>query len=126
MRLHLNHLLKLQLFYAFLALLFNIISCLLILEGGSGLTPTDPKVGMVAMFLYASCLLPAKMNRFKLYRGLMVLAVLLFAYSGIVKHILVLSQSPEVYFSLAVGILAIGINLFGLCLNLMAALGKFK
>ncbi|MEM6526630.1 MAG: hypothetical protein AAF693_22750, partial [Bacteroidota bacterium] len=104
---HFRRLLYLQLFYAILGLLFNLISWWLVSDSGKGLTPTDPKGGIIAMLVYAAFLIPGKMNRLTLYRGLMLLAVLIFGYSGIIKHILTLAQSPEVYYSLAVGVLAI-------------------
>ncbi|MEM8901178.1 MAG: hypothetical protein AAGC85_23915, partial [Bacteroidota bacterium] len=61
-----------------------------------------------------------------LYRVLMGLAILVFGYGGVIKHIMLLAQSPEMYHSVMSGVIAILINLFGLGLNLMAALGRFK
>ena len=78
------------------------------------------------MAIYVISLLAGKMKRISLYRTLMLLAILVFGYSGIIKHMITLSQVPELYYSLGAGITAILINLFGLGLNLIAVLGMFK
>ncbi|MEM9723580.1 MAG: hypothetical protein AAGA10_30215 [Bacteroidota bacterium] len=124
--LKLNTLLKLQLSYSILGILFNIVSWGLLLSSGKALTPTDPKLGVWVMILYALFLLAGKMKRILLFRILMFLAVLVFGYSGVIKHMLTLSHSPELYRTVGAGVLAIGINLFGVGLNGYAALGLFK
>ena len=122
----LNTLLSLQLSYSILGILFNIVSWSLLLSSGKSLTPTDPLLGIIVMLVYAGFLLAGKMKRIVLYRILMLVALIVFGYSGILKHVLVLNKSPELYYTLGVGIIAICINLFGVGLNAYAALGGFK
>lgn len=121
----LSRLLNLQLLYCGLGILFNLISWYIISKNGKPLTPTEPVVGMVVMGIYGLFLLAGKTKRIVLYRGLMLLAVLILGYGGILKHIITLQQSPELYASISIGLLAILINTFGLGLNILAALGRF-
>ncbi|MEM8890358.1 MAG: hypothetical protein AAGD28_20450 [Bacteroidota bacterium] len=121
----LERLLSLQFLYCLLGIFFNVISLYLISEGSQALTPTEPLAGIVVMSIYGLFLLSGKMRQIRLYRILMGLAVGIFIYSGIIKHMISLYQSPELYFSIGSGVLAIAINLFGLILNARAAMGKF-
>ncbi|MEL6254316.1 MAG: hypothetical protein AAFR87_20075 [Bacteroidota bacterium] len=122
----LERLVRLQFIYCLLGILFNVISLYLLSQGNKALTPTEPLAGIVVMSIYGLFLLSGKMRQIRLYRVLMGLAVAIFIYSGIIKHMISLSQSPEVYFSIGSGVLAIAINLFGLILNLRAAMGRFS
>ena len=122
----LPELLRFQSLYCFLGILFNLISWWMLSQGETGLTPTDPLIGIGVMLTYGLFLIPGKMGKLKLYRIIMGLAVSVFGYGGVIKHIILLTQSPEMYYSVIAGVIAILINLFGLVLNLMAALGKFK
>ncbi len=122
----LNKLLKLQLFYCFLGVLFNVISCFYLFQNGETLTPTSPILGIIVMSIYGVFLLAGQMKRITLYRTLMFLAVVAFGYSGIIKHFITLNDSPELYYSIMIGIVAILINSFGVVLNITAALGRFK
>ena len=122
----LKSLLKLQLIYCLLGILFNLFSAYLLSQGMKALTPTEPLAGIVVMSIYGLFLFSGKMKQLRLYRILMGLAVVIFIYSGIIKHMISLYQSPELYFSIGSGVLAIAINLFGLILNVRAARGKFK
>ena len=121
----LERLLRLQFLYCLLGILFNVISAYLLSQGMKALTPTEPLAGIVVMSIYGLFLLSGKMRQIRLYRVLMGLAVMIFIYSGIIKHMISLTQNPELYFSLASGLIAIAINLFGLILNIRAAMGKF-
>ncbi|MEM6768918.1 MAG: hypothetical protein AAF655_28535, partial [Bacteroidota bacterium] len=111
--------------YCLLGVLFNLVSMWVGANGGQGLTPTDPLVGIMVMLIYGLFLISGKKKKVTLYRILMGLAVLVFGYGGIIKHIILLSSSPELYNSLASGLSAVLINFFGLGLNTLAALGKF-
>ena len=102
------------------------LSWWLLSKEGKALTPTDPLLGMGVMAIYLIFLLTGKMKRIRLYRILMLIAVLLFGYSGIIKHVISLYPSPEIYYSWSSGIIAILINLFGLGLNLIAVWGMFR
>ncbi len=121
----LERLLKLQLLYCLLGILFNLISWFMLFQETKALTPTDPGAGIIVMSVYGLFLISGKMRKRSLYRILMGLAVAIFIYGGLIKHIIGLNQSPEVYYSLVTGLVAIGINLFGLVLNSLAALEKF-
>ncbi len=121
----LSKLLNLQFLYCSLGILFNLISWWIFSQGGTSLTPTDPFIGIVVMLVYGLFLIPGRIEKLTLYRVLMGLAVLVLGYGGVIKHIFLLTQSPEIYYSVMVGVIAVLINLFGLGLNLMAALGRF-
>ncbi|MEM7510845.1 MAG: hypothetical protein AAF388_07930 [Bacteroidota bacterium] len=121
-----SNLLRLQLFYCLMGILFNLISWGILFQGEIGLTPTDPLIGIGVMLTYALFLIPGRMGKLRLYRVLIGLSVLVFGYGGVINHIILLAQSPEMYYSVMSGVIAILINLFGLGLNLMAVFGRFK
>lgn len=121
----LSKLLQLQTLYCLTGILFNLFSWWMLSTGEMGLTPTDPLMGIAVLLTYGLFLIPGKMRKIRLYRILMGLAVLVFGYGGVIKHIALMTQSPEMYHSVMAGVIAILINLFGLGLNLMAALGRF-
>lgn len=118
-------LLKLQWIYWLLGVVFNVISWMLLAKGGKALTPTAPVSGIVVMVNYGFFLLAGHFKRISLYRALMGIAILILGYGGIFSHFKLLSQSPELYHSVWVGILAISINAFGFTLNSLAALRRF-
>ena len=122
----LNRLLKLQLLYCTLGILFNIVSILVIHNGGQQLTPNVPVTGMIVMSTYGLFLLSGYFKKITLYRILMLLSVLLLGYGGVFNHFGAMSQTPELYYSIPIGILGMSINIFGLILNIIAALGRFK
>lgn len=122
----LQSLLKSQVVYYILGMLFNVVSYIVITYGYNALTPTVPQQGFVVMTIYGMFLLPGYFKKTSWYRCLMLIAVLLLGYGGVIKHCITYPQSPELYHSLWVGIIGISINLYGLILNLIAALGKFK
>jgi len=47
-------------------------------------------------------------------------------YGGVVTHIINIFTQPQVYSSILSWGAAVGINLFGLVLNIIAVSGKFK
>ena len=122
----LKKLLRLQLLYYFLGIAFNAVSYYLINNGGQALTPNEPIAGSIAMTLYASFLLPGFLKKITVYRILMVLAVLLLGYGGVLNHLNFMRDTPELYHSVAAGVIGVSINIFGLILNVMGAAGKFK
>jgi len=119
-------LLRLQLLYYFLGILFNAVSYYFISTGGQGLTPNEPIGGSIAMTIYASFLIPGFLKKIPVYRILMVAAVLLLGYGGVVNHFNFMRDTPELYHSVAAGVIGMSINIFGLVLNLLAASGKFE
>ena len=122
----LSQLLRLQLFYALLGVLFNILSWQFMMNGNRPLTPTIPLVGIIVMMIYSLCILPGYFNKLRLYRGLMLVSIILLSYGGIIKHFIGLNQTPELYYSYLSGIIGVLINIFGFVLNLLAVLGKFR
>ena len=122
----LSRLLKLQSLYAVLGVLFNVVSLILISQGGEPLTPNQPIQGLVVMTIYGLMLISGFLNKETIYKAFMVLAVLLLGYGGVFNHLNFLRESPELYHSVAAGVIGVGINIFGLILNIIAALGKYK
>ncbi len=119
-------LLRLQVIYVILGILYNAVSLYLIAQGGKGLAPTQPVMGTISMIVYALFLIPGFLNKRTLYRILMGVAILALGYGGVVTHIINIFNQPQLYLSVLSWGLAVGINLFGLVLNIIAALGKFK
>lgn len=122
----LKNLLKLQLGYYFSGLLFNAVSFYLISQGEQALTPNDPLFGTIGMTIYACFLITGFFKKITFYRVLMVLAIILLGYGGVLNHLNFIRHTPELYYSVTAGIIGISINIFGLGLNVIAALGKFK
>lgn len=122
----LKKLLRLQLLYYILGMLFNFGSIYSISTGNQQWTSNDPYPASIFMTIYALLLIPGFYKKITAYRILMGLAVIIMGYGGVFKHIQLLQESPELYCCMAAAIIGAGINVFGLILNLMAALGKFK
>ncbi len=121
----LKTLLKLQLGYYALGMLFNFGSMYSLANGQQQWTPNDPYPAAISMTLYALFLIPGFMKKITLYRILMGIAVILMGYGGVVKHFSMMQETPELYCCMAAMIIGPGINVFGLVLNLLGALGKF-
>jgi len=122
----LKTLLRLQLGYYILGMLFNAGSWLSLSNGAQQWTPNAPIPAAMFMTLYATFLIPGFLKKVTIYRILMGVAVLLMGYGGVVKHIGLIQDSPELYCCTAAMIIGPGINIFGLILNIMGASGKFK
>ena len=123
---NLTTLLSLQAIYCVLGLLYNGLSFYLTSIGKPALAPTKPLLGAISMVVYALCLIPGYLRRITLYRILMGVAIIVMGYGGVVTHIINIFTQPQVYSSIAAWAAAVGINLFGLMLNIVAVLGKFK
>ncbi len=119
-------LLKFQWLYCLLGVVFNVVSWMVLEKAGKALTPTAPVSGLVVMAIYGFFLLAGHFKKISVYRILMVVAILALGYGGIFTHFKLLNQSPALYHSLWMGIIAISINAFGLVLNGLAALGRFE
>ena len=76
--------------------------------------------------IYALFLIPGFLRKIILYRVLMGVAIIVLGYGGVVTHIINIFTQPQVYASMLAWAGAVGINLFGLVLNVIAVLGKFK
>lgn len=114
-------LLRYQIVYALLGVGYNVMSIMMKRYGSGPLSYTNPVTGILAMLLFGLFLIPGLLHHGLLYRILMGVAVIVLGYSGVIVHLLNY-QNLHLYYSTAAWILAILINLFGVVLNLMAAL----
>ena len=122
----LTTLLRLQVIYFVLGMLYNGLSLYLTSIGKPALAPTQPVLGAISMIVYALFLIPGYLRKITLYRILMGIAILVMGYGGVVTHIINIFTQPQLYSSIVSWAAAVGINLFGLVLNIIAVLGKFK
>lgn len=119
-------LLRLQVIYFVLGILYNGLSFYLTSTGKPALAPTQPVIGAISMITYALFLIPGYLRKITLYRILMGIAVIVMGYGGVVTHIMTIFTQPQVYSSIVAWAVAVGVNLFGLSLNIIGVLGKFK
>lgn len=122
----LKRLLTLQFVYLILGVGYNAVSFGAAAMGKPKLSATDPATGAIVMAIYGLCLIPGALRYFKTYRVLMLIAVFVFGYGGVVVHILNLINDPSLYSSIWAWAAAVAINLFGLILNIIAVGGWFK
>jgi hypothetical protein len=123
----LSRLLCLQVVYCLLGIGYNVASYLAVSSGKPPFSATLPIVGGAVMTLYGLFLIPGFFRAHKTYRVLMGLSIIVLGYGGIVKHLLNLAQDGLAKYSSATAFsLAVGINVFGLVLNIMAVSGKYK
>lgn len=118
-------LLRLQVVYYFLGMLFNLVSIYYVETGQPQLTPNEPKAAAVFMTIYACFLISGFVKWIGVYRILMVVSVVLMGYGGVFNHINHIQNTPELYASFTAGLIGIGINIYGLILNIIAAAKKF-
>ena len=122
----LTTLLRLQIIYFVLGMLYNGVSMYLSSQGKPVLAPTKPVIGAISMITYALCLIPGYLRNINLYRILMGIAIVVMGYGGVLTHIINIFIQPQVYSSIVSWAAAVSINLFGLVLNIIAVSGKFK
>ena len=122
----LKTLLKLQLVYVVLGMAYNLVSLWLKSIGQPPLSATQPLIGIIGMGVFVLFLLPGYLRKIVVYRILMGLAVIYLGLGGVITHIFNIFSQPSLYSSVWAWAGALGINLFGLVLNVMAALGIFK
>ncbi len=122
----LTTLLRLQVIYFVLGMLYNGLSLYLTSIGKPALAPTQPVLGAISMIVYALFLIPGYLRKITLYRILMGIAILVMGYGGVVTHIINIFTQPQLYSSIVSWAAAVGINLFGLVLNIIAVSVKFK
>lgn len=122
----LTTLLRLQIIYFVLGMLYNGVSMYLSSQGEPALAPTKPVLGAISMITYVLFLIPGYLRNINLYRILMGIAIVVMGYGGVVTHIINIFIQPQVYSSIVSWAAAVGINLFGLVLNIIAVSGKFK
>ena len=120
-----NRLLILQMIYCFAGIMYNVGSLLALRNGQPAWASTDAVFGVFGMSLYGLFLSSGLMKNLTLYRVLMGLSVILYGYGGVLAHLLNIGHL-ELYQSVWTWAGAIGVNSFGLVLNLVAALGWYK
>jgi hypothetical protein len=114
----------LQMAYCFSGIMYNVFSLLAQRNGQPGWASTDAVIGVAGVALYGLFLSAGLMKSPILYRVLMGASVILFGYGGVIVHLLNIGQL-DLYQSAWTWAAAIGINGFGLALNLLAAFGCF-
>ena len=120
-----NRLLILQMIYCFAGVMYNVGSLLALRNGQPAWASTDAVFGVFGMSLYGLFLSSGLLKNLTLYRVLMGLSVILYGYGGVLAHLLNIGHL-ELYQSVWTWAGAIGVNSFGLVLNLVAALGWYK
>lgn len=118
-------LLKLQVIYMLLGIGYNCVSLLMASIGSKPLSSTSATLGIIALLIYGLFLLPGLWGNHKVYRLLMVIAVIVFGYGGVISHLLNYSNL-NLYYSGAAWLSAVAINLSGVYLNVLAVTGKFE
>jgi hypothetical protein len=125
--LSLRLLLILQVAYCLMGIGYNALSLLLSRTGGSPLSATNPVTGMIVMLVYGGCLAVGALRYVRIYRVLMAFSILVFGYGGVVIHLVnFISGRTFLYSSIVAWGAAVAINLFGLVLNFIGALGLFS
>lgn len=124
-RIKLSLLLKLQILYSFLGLMYNVGSMYSIRAGDAAYAPTDPVFGTLGMSLVGLFVAAGLLKNLVPYRVLMGIAVVLAGYGGVITHFLNIGHM-ELYQSPVTWAGAIAVNTYGAVLNLMAAAGWFE
>ncbi len=123
----LGHLLMLQVAYCLLGIGYNVLSLILTATGGSPLSATRPITGMLVMLVYGGCLAVGALRYVRIYRVLMALSILVFGYGGVIVHIMNFASGRTfLYSSIVAWSAAVAINVYGLVLNFIGALGLFS
>lgn len=127
MKIGLKNLLWLQLAYCVVGVGYNVLSYWIVSHGGAQISTKPPVFGGLVMFAYGLLLLPGYLGKMTIYRALMGLSILIYGFGGIYKHIsLYAATGLEGYQSFISWLLAWTINVYGLVLNLIAAMGLYN
>ncbi len=116
--------LAMQALYGCAGIAFNLVS-IAAAKGPGPLTPTDPLAGILAMLVYLAFLWAGLRGRVRVYTWLMFTAIIVLGYGGVVTHawnLLALPSEPAGYLGFWSLAAALGINLFGLVLNVLGIL----
>ncbi len=122
----LTTLLRLQIVYVILGLAYNCLNVYFMATGKTPMVSAQPLPGIIAMVVYGLFLIPGYLRKLFLYRILMGIAIVVMGYGGVVANIINIFTRPELYSSILAWAAAVGINVFGLVLNIIAVFGKFK
>ena len=120
----LRNLVCLQMTYCCAGLLYNVGSLMSLNDTGELWAPTDPALGVFGMTVYLFFVSSAFWGRLALCKTLMVVALILMGYNGMIKHV-VNYADLELYRSAATWMSAIVVNGVGTALAGIAALGAF-
>ena len=123
---NLKRLLLFQALYCIAGLGYNVVSYLIVADGGRRLSTSDPITGALFMGAYGLCLLPGHFGFTRAYRIIMGFFVVAGAYGGVLIHLINYSGDPSQYASFLAWIVAVGVNAYGVILNVLAALGRFE
>ena len=116
-----NTLIALQFVYLALGMGCNAVSFFLIRRGRQPLAPTKLGLATLLFGIYAAGLVLGATGDAVIYRLIMGIFVLIGGWMGIASHIR-RGYSPNSYFSRGSWCLAIGVNLFGLVLNVIGVI----
>ncbi len=122
----LNRLLFLQACYCVAGVGYNVVSYFIVANGGRQLSTSDPVTGAVFMGVYGLCLLTGRFGFTRAYRIIMGFFIVAGGYGGILVHLINYSGDPSRYASFAAWVGAVGINVYGLVLNVLAVMGRFE
>ena len=121
----LRNLVCLQMTYCCAGLLYNVGSLMSLNDTGQPWAPTDPALGVFGMTVYLFFVSSAFWGRLALYKTLMVVALILIGYNGVIKHV-VNYADLELYRSAATWMSAIVVNGVGNALAGIAPLGSYE
>ena len=107
----LARLLQLQVLYAVLGVAYNGVSMYFAHVFKQPLAPTNTVLGIITMAVYALFLLPGFLGKITLYRILMIVAILVIGWGGVVTHFINIFTQPQIYYSTVAWAFAVGINL---------------
>jgi hypothetical protein len=108
-----RRLLELQIAYAVVGSLFNLVSLMQIMLGHPGLTSTSPIAGLTTMAIILLAAIAGINGYYKVLLAINVLLITPLLYSGVFAHLrTILSSDVEVFIQLPLSI-AVAINSFG-------------
>ena len=123
MTIKLRNLVCLQMTYCCAGLLYNVCSMVSLNDTGQPWAPIDPALGVFGMTVYFF-VCSVFWGRLAIYKTLMVVALILIGYNGVIKHV-VNYADLELYRSAATWMSAIVVNGVGTALAGIAAVGIF-
>lgn len=123
----LRTLIGLQIVFATLSLSYLLVSAWRLQTTGEALSAAAIGPSIVMFLAYLACLALPHFGRIGWYRISMVIAVILFGGGGVIGNIVrYLDSGLDNYASVPAWAVAVGINLFGTILNIVALLGLFE
>ncbi|QJF51961.1 hypothetical protein [Roseobacter ponti] len=123
----LSKLILLQYVFAAASLTYLSVSWVLQATTGEPLSAAAIIPSILMFVVYAAVLYLARAGRIGLYRIMMILAILLFGFGGVVGNITrYLQTGLEFYAGFGAWATAVAINAFGTVLNIIALLGLFR